>query len=181
MSSYGTLFSPHGHGEGVYSYEGELRHGKPNRHGTFRNASGDVIYEGEFLDEKELRRGVCNYANGDVYDGQWQNGEKHGRGMLRLANGDIYEGGWRYGKMHGRGKMARGTNDIPYAGNWKEGSVLHGNFDDGRPAGYVQIHRGSSVSHRFAFRDEDDHGKTKLILVEHIAVVGVFVGSFFSH
>ena len=34
------------------------------------------IYEGEFLNDKKHGRGTINYANGDVYQGEWKNGKR---------------------------------------------------------------------------------------------------------
>ena len=36
--------------------------------------------------------GRCEYANGDVHEGQFRLGKKHGRGRCKLASGDVYEG-----------------------------------------------------------------------------------------
>ncbi|MBQ1727533.1 MAG: hypothetical protein II039_09130, partial [Treponema sp.] len=43
------------------------------------------------------------YANGDVYNGEWKDGEPYGQGKMKWANGDTYSGGWKKGKLHGRG------------------------------------------------------------------------------
>lgn len=32
------------------------------------------------------------FANGDFYEGLWQNGFKHGKGSYEWNNGDSYEG-----------------------------------------------------------------------------------------
>ena len=33
------------------------------------------------------------YENGNIYEGNWENGIKHGQGKLTCKNG-IYEGNW---------------------------------------------------------------------------------------
>lgn len=43
--------------------------------------------------------------NGDIYDGDWENGMRHGFGMLsvRDQNGEYmkkYSGGWKYDMRH---------------------------------------------------------------------------------
>lgn len=32
------------------------------------------------------------YANGDIYSGFWQNGERNGKGTYKYINGDTYDG-----------------------------------------------------------------------------------------
>lgn len=49
-------------------------------------------------------RGVMNYANGNVYDGEWVDGNKHGKGkiIMTYANKEIYDGQWMNDKRHGK-------------------------------------------------------------------------------
>lgn len=42
-------------------------------------------------------------ANGDKYEGQFENGLKHGRGVITFANGRRYEGELRNGEPYGLG------------------------------------------------------------------------------
>ena len=39
-------------------------------------------------------KGTLKYANGDVYEGDFDEGVEHGKGTLKYANGDVYEGDW---------------------------------------------------------------------------------------
>jgi hypothetical protein len=34
------------------------------------------------------------YTNGDVYEGNWENGIKKGNGKYVFADSSVYEGGW---------------------------------------------------------------------------------------
>ena len=65
-----------------YTYEGELKNGKPNGRGV-------ALYHGEY--------------EGDKYDGEWKDGKKHGHGVHTWANGSKYDGEWKDGKRHGHG------------------------------------------------------------------------------
>ena len=40
-------------------------------------------------------RGVCEYADGSEYDGEWRAGKMDGRGTMRYADGGEYVGEWR--------------------------------------------------------------------------------------
>lgn len=48
-------------------------------------------------------KGKLTLANGDVYEGNYENSKKSGIGKYTYANGDVYEGyfqnGVRYGKI----------------------------------------------------------------------------------
>ena len=39
------------------------------------------------------------FKDGDVYDGEWKNGDMHGKGIYYYISGEIYEGEWKNGKM----------------------------------------------------------------------------------
>ena len=45
--------------------------------------------------------------NGDVYEGQWNDGVKHGQGKQTYQKGNIvyYSGGWSNGKKNGEGQI----------------------------------------------------------------------------
>eukprot|EP01084_Bolivina_argentea_P243093 407590_1 len=49
-------------------------------HGKYVSASGVVLYEGEWKDDKPHGYGKEVYANGSVYEGEWKDGKKHGYG-----------------------------------------------------------------------------------------------------
>jgi hypothetical protein len=44
-------------------------------------------------------RGVVNYSNGDVYEGEFKNGLRHGRGILKCVDGLEFDGYWKEGKF----------------------------------------------------------------------------------
>lgn len=47
------------------------------------------------------------YVNGDIYEGNWVNGEKNGKGTAYFKNGDIYEGEWVKGLPDGFGILKK--------------------------------------------------------------------------
>lgn len=49
-------------------------------------------YIGNILDGKRHGFGICEYTNGDIYTGIYQNDLKHGLGKLKTANGKIIVG-----------------------------------------------------------------------------------------
>lgn len=44
-------------------------------------------------------------ANGCVYDGDFQRGQRHGIGTCTFPGGERYSGSWEKGKMHGEGTL----------------------------------------------------------------------------
>ena len=43
-----------------------------------------------------MGKAIMTYANGDTYEGLWENGQPNGQGTITYANGETYEG--LYGK-----------------------------------------------------------------------------------
>ena len=69
------------------------------------------------------------------YNGEYINSEYHGYGVLKFNNGNIYEGEFNCGNRHGQGKMFIKTNETTYDGGWAN-NLRHGKgtiyFKDGR-------------------------------------------------
>lgn len=51
--------------------------------------------------------GLCSYANGDTYDGQWKDDLKNDKGVFTYNNGDLYEGEMGNDKRNGHGKAVQ--------------------------------------------------------------------------
>ena len=61
-------------------------------------------YVGEFKEGLLCGSGILYDKNGDViYDGQWQDNKFHGKGTRLFSNGEKYVGEYVAGKMHGHG------------------------------------------------------------------------------
>lgn len=53
---------------------------------------------------------------GDLYEGEWQNGQMNGQGIYKYANDDVYEGFYLNGKYHGYGSFKSGDGLNSYIG-----------------------------------------------------------------
>ena len=60
-------------------------------------ANGDV-YTGEYKEGQEDGEGTIVFANGDKYTGNYKDGKRHGSGVYVHANGDKYEGQYEHDK-----------------------------------------------------------------------------------
>jgi hypothetical protein len=86
--------------------------------------SGDDIYIGETKDNKYNGVGILKKKNGDIYCGQFLNGNPHGN--LNYYTDDIlcYKGEWQEGKWNGNG-----THYFP-DGEYKTGFWVNGNLSN---------------------------------------------------
>jgi hypothetical protein len=48
--------------------------------------------------------GICTYANGDIYDGDWCDDQWHGQGTLTKNDGSVTNGVWDNGKLSSEDK-----------------------------------------------------------------------------
>ncbi|XP_057455756.1 phosphatidylinositol 4-phosphate 5-kinase 9-like [Lotus japonicus] len=82
-------------------------------------ANGDV-YEGEFQGGKCVGSGVYYYSMNGRYEGDWVDGMYDGCGVETWARGSRYRGQYRQGLRHGFGVYRFYTGDV-YAGEWSSG------------------------------------------------------------
>lgn len=65
-----------------------------------------------------------NMIQGDVYQGSFKEDSLNGQGKLLHANGDYYEGEWENGLKHGYGIYDLDSIGLKYQGYWREVSNL---------------------------------------------------------
>ncbi len=78
--------------------QGDCENGK----GTYIYKEGAAKFVGDFKDELPHGFGVCTYANGDRYRGEWREGAFGGKGTLYLRDGTVVDGYWRAGEYVGK-------------------------------------------------------------------------------
>ena len=88
---------------GTYTGFFDLGNSVPMGFGTMKYANGQ-IYVGDWVDGNWEGQGRWTWPDGGFYDGEWKNGKRHGQGTFTWANGSYYEGGWKDGKYNGQGK-----------------------------------------------------------------------------
>jgi hypothetical protein len=113
-------------------------------------SSGAVYYDGDvyqtfdtfFLKYTSVPhgQGTMQYDNGDVYSGQWKDGEYWGRGKFTTDDYD-YDGDWAHGVKRGLGKLTEksGTYD-----GWFENDQKSGPGKKTYPSGAVFLGKWNS-------------------------------------
>ena len=92
-------------------------------------------------------RGIHTAPDGEVYAGDFVDGERHGQGRLEFPNGDIYSGDFRNNAMTGRGRLT-----------WSNGDVYEGDFVDGVREGRGTLERQSGGTYEGGFSGDQRHG-----------------------
>ena len=64
--------------------------------------------------------GILQLSNGDVYEGEFKNGQQHGKGKYTYINGAEYKGMWAKGKQHGKGTYTTSKGEEKH-GEWQDG------------------------------------------------------------
>lgn len=64
------------------------------------------------------------WANGDTYEGDFENGIMQGLGKLVKANGDTYEGSMLGGQKHGYGVMIYANGTATQGGIWEKNEFV---------------------------------------------------------
>ena len=78
------------------------------------------IYEGDFNDGIREGNGTYRYLNGNVYSGKWKDNRKHGIGKMTYDERGEYNGFWENGRRHGEG-IFKYPNGDTFSGWWRFG------------------------------------------------------------
>lgn len=73
------------------------------KHGTGKYVQGDVMYEGQFMNDMMHGVGELRFASGASYRGSFKDNMFEGEGKYSWPSGAMYEGEWIQNKMHGNG------------------------------------------------------------------------------
>ncbi len=103
--------------ENVYTGEKNEK-GEKDGTGKMEYANGDV-YEGQWKNNLRNGKGKITFVNKSTYDGTWSKDQITGKGVYTYFNGDVYEGTFDKGVRTGFGKMTYGNGDV-YEGHWKK-------------------------------------------------------------
>lgn len=125
-------------------------------------ANGDR-YEGEFNDGLFSGWGTYYYVNGDRHEGTYRNDMKNGRGAFTYANGGKYVGDFKNGMKEGKGSFVF-PNGNRYAGEFRR-DMISGN-------GSMVYQNGNRYAGEF--RNGIRHGNGRLIFSNGDVYEGAF-------
>jgi hypothetical protein len=119
-----------------YFYEGSFEKSKFEGEGVFKfykNDNNNNDYNNNMLPKEEYNglwkngfpsgKGVYVWRNGNIYNGNYDDGKKKGFGKLTFNSGDSYfEGIWSNGKPNGKGNLFLEKN-LKISGVWRQGKI----------------------------------------------------------
>ena len=108
----------------VYDYEGTLRDGKPHGPGTSVYVKSGNIYKGNYINGQIEGEGEAIYKSGDHYIGGMSKGKFSGYGVYKFRSGNKYEGNFVNSQKHGKGKQSDADGSY-YEGDFVKG-LMHG-------------------------------------------------------
>ncbi|XP_068101201.1 alsin [Hyperolius riggenbachi] len=123
------------HGRGVLKwpdgriYSGEFRNGLEDGYGEYiipnKSSKQKDRYLGQWKDGKMCGQGTFWYANGEVYEGCFQDNNRHGHGLLRSgkltsSSPSMFIGQWVMDKKTGYGVFDDITRGEKYMGMWQD-------------------------------------------------------------
>ncbi|KAG8432698.1 hypothetical protein GDO86_017080 [Hymenochirus boettgeri] len=208
------------------TYEGRWLAGKPHGrgtltwpdgriyHGTFRNGLEDGYGEsrmpnktlnkddrhlGHWKDGKMCGHGIYWYANGDVYEGCFQDNMRHGHGLLRSGkltsnSPSIFIGQWMMDRKTGYGVFDDITRGQKYMGMWQDdgrhgsglvvtqfGLYYEGAFSLNKMMGYGILLSEDDTVYEGEFSDDWTlNGKGVLTMSNGDCIEGLFSGEWGS-
>jgi hypothetical protein len=146
------------------SYVGSLNvYGERDGQGVMTWENGDV-YTGEFFNGNRHGHGTLAFLDGTEYVGEWECNLQHGIGTRRWNNGDCYTGQYKNGKRTGEGRFYYSNGDM-YIGFWVSG-IMNGT---GR------YYYASGQRFEGIFVDGKRQGKGKLQRTDGSLDVGVYI------
>jgi len=134
-----------------------------------KDKNGKIIFKdslGNYIDNPDdytgfTGKGKETLSNGDVYEGDFVNGNRHGKGKITSADGSVYEGDFFDGIFHGKGKFTSA-----------DGFCYEGDFFDEYFQGKGKMTWSDGVYEGDFFEDKF-HGKGKITWTG-----GVYEGDF---
>jgi hypothetical protein len=70
------------------------------------------------------------YNNGDIYEGQWNDGKRNGYGVLTKRNGDHFEGHWVNDLREGQGSYYYSSKSKLFVGEWVNDQPKNGVYTE---------------------------------------------------
>lgn len=114
-------------------------------------------------------RGMYEYSDGSVYDGEWRDGKRHGQGEYEDDH-SFYDGEWKDDKQHGKGTYEQ-KDGVTYVGDFvndrlegkgtltkPDGSIYVGDFVRNEFEGNGNLHKSNGDKYIGEFKKGKLHG-----------------------
>ena len=152
-------------------YIGEVVRGMRQGKGTQYYENGDILYEGDFVNDEPEGHGKMYYESGQYYIGQFKKGLRHGKGTHYYSNGEImYEGDYVDDLPEGNGKLVMNNGNY-YIGQFKKGKR------HGRGKSY---NKNGTIAYEGELKNDVPNGKGILYLENGNKYEGDFVEGAFE-
>ncbi|XP_063806524.1 alsin isoform X2 [Pseudophryne corroboree] len=197
------------HGRGVLSwpdgrvYSGDFRNGLEDGYGEYiipnKSFKKKDRYVGHWKEGKMCGQGTFWYANGEVYEGCFQDNNRHGHGLLRSgkltsSSPSMFIGQWVMDKKTGYGVFDDITRGEKYMGTWQEdvrqgvglvvtqfGLYYEGAFNMNKMMGCGVLLSEDDTIYEGEFSDDWTlNGKGTLTMSNGDSIEGVFSGEWGS-
>ena len=132
-------------------------------------------------------KGRMTHQNGDIYQGEWEEGKASGKGVFVDQQGSMYEGEWLNDQYHGQGCEQWNYNKIIYTGAFQEGrktgkgkfefdgNVYEGDFVDGQFHGKGKYYFAESGKiYEGDFYENNMHGQGEMVWTDGTTYEGDF-------
>ena len=111
---------------GEVIYEGEYLNGKRNGKGKEYDYNGNLKFEGEYLNGKKQGKGKEYSSKILIFEGEFLNGKRNGKGKDFLFGTLLFEGEYLNGKRHGKGKEYFFNDKLKFEGEYSNGQEIVG-------------------------------------------------------
>lgn len=152
------------YGDGSYYVGSVDENGRPSGRGRYHNASGELEYEGQFLNGLRHGPGTWHGQDGSVFEGQFIYGRSEGPGLLVRNNGDRVTGDFLNRRPHGKisivtAQDGEGSREQDQA----EVTRIEGQFRHGMAHGHSTVWIGPRFRYEGAFRMGKPHGLVRIV------------------
>jgi len=113
-------------------YIGNFKNGAPNGIGIFilnydqfKEFGNGEIYIGNFIEGEMSGKGYFFYSNGDIYNGQFEDDYPNGEGTLIYANGKVSIGNFKNGKLTKLKHVSKSVSDVILDGSMLKGKLVN--------------------------------------------------------
>jgi len=128
---------------------------RSSKYKQFCQSSNKHTYEGHVnCDGQWEGKGTYRWPSGQVYEGDWRQGNRHGKGTQIYKSGGKYVGGWVLDKRHGYGKYY-------YSGEFR-GDYSERQYSNGTLIGTETYYFSSGEIHRIQI-ENGERGRETVI------------------